>query len=289
MTYRIIRPLLGLLGASTFIASADAQRLAVTTPVNSVPALTPSLVWFPELRALRFGEVSESAVWSPQMVGPYSFAAGFNSVAGFGSFAFGSYAAAASESFVFGAGASATASSIAVGSAASGHLSSISIGSGASSANFSLSVGEGASSLGHASVALGASSAAAADGSSALGPQSSAVGLRSAALGNAAMAVADQSIAVGPYALATAQGSAALGYANASVTKSGGLPSPGHPQPEDPILMIGSGTGSPIARANALTVFRDGDAHFAGAVRVPPRGDVPMGGFTAKPPGVQYP
>ena len=40
---------------------------------------------------------------------------------------------------------------------------------------------------------------------------------------------------------------------------------------------------------NALTIYRDGDIHAGGAVRVPRRGNLSMGAFQAKPAGVAYP
>jgi hypothetical protein len=49
----------------------------------------------------------------------------------------------------------------------------------------------------------------------------------------------------------------------------------------DELLTVGNGTSDTV-RSNAFTVKKNGDAIFTGTVRVPPRGDVSMGEFTAE-------
>ncbi len=50
----------------------------------------------------------------------------------------------------------------------------------------------------------------------------------------------------------------------------------------DDIFIIGNGTG-PSDRSNAFSVQKNGNAEFAGTVRVQPGGDISMGNFTSSP------
>ena len=87
-----------------------------------------------------------------------------------------------------------------------------------------------------------------------------------------------------------------MGVGNAAKRKDGSFVGASGTSVE-PLLMLGNatnlssmtGAANSPGRSNALTVFKDGDAHFTGAVRVPPRGDISMGSYTAKPTGVQFP
>lgn len=207
--------------------------------------------------------------------GWYSFAQGYNSTAEGNGFAFGD-SAFAGESYyganlAFGAGAVASThwtvyeSSISIGDYSDASLGSVSLGYDASSNYQSLAVGA----------------------------YSRALQSFSAAFGRSAQAIAPGSLALGFHAYAPSVGGVGLGLGNKALKKDGTIASFDFAQSNDPILMVGNsaysaGGISDANRSNAVTVYRDGDMHVAGRVRVQPGGDIPMFS-TVKPSGVSYP
>jgi hypothetical protein len=257
------------------------------------PAInTPNFLWYPTQKAIRFGQIdsSGSSYWTAANVGDYSFAGGLNAVAGAGSFAFGQNAYA-DAGFAFGENAFASGG-FSFGSGAYGVYGAVvALGAGAEAHEESIAIG-GYSVAFDGGVTLGYSTYAALLSVSA-GMFSSATGVSSTALGYDATATADNTVALGSQSLASSYGGIALGYGNKAKTKSGGFSNASTAAAGDPVLMVGnapqSWDGTDATRSNALTVYRDGDVHATGAIRVPQRGDILMGGYTAKPSGVAFP
>jgi hypothetical protein len=284
------------------------------TPPNNVYN-TPRFLWYPDKAAFRFGDQSSDndyfGMWNPEYIGAYSFAGGLSTYAsGSMSFAFGYLAAATgSDSTAMGLFSRADGSgSIALGSdATSLGGGSTALGSGAyASGGASLALGGGATgecsvgigmggwASGDYSVSIAAMDSASATGgySMAIGNAATAAGSSSTAFGTGAEALADFSTALGNYAYTTSQFSVAVGTSTVSNRRNGSAASPGTPQDDDPVFMVSKGPLDPWTTPptrNALTIYRNGDSHFNGIVRVMPGGDIPMTGYTSKPSGVQFP
>lgn len=122
-------------------------------------------------------------------------------------------------------------------------------------------------------------------GGTALGQEARATGMQATALGSFSEALADYTIAVGTGSLVYAPGGVAIGNYNSIKGKNGVT---GATDSNAPLFAIGNGS-SDTARANAFTIYRDGDIHATKAIRVPKQGDISMGIYTAKPPGVVFP
>jgi len=65
-----------------------------------------------------------------------------------------------------------------------------------------------------------------------------------------------------------------------------GFPAVNVADPTDPVFVIGPGTlangNLPTPRPpNVLTIYRDGQVHLSGVVRVPRAGDIGMGSFNS--------
>lgn len=117
--------------------------------------------------------------------------------------------------------------------------------------------------------------------------------MASTAIGYMSYAIPDYSVAVGPSAATQSFGSVALGMNTLSKRMNGSNASPGTAQADDPVFMVsqaelGTEPGD-TATANALTIYRNGAAHFNGVVRVKAGGDISMGGYTTQPTGVSFP
>ena len=133
------------------------------------------------------------------------------------------------------------------------------------------------------STAFGFHSTSSGDYSTALGAWISTVGDRSTALGYSTVAIGDDSVALGSSLYATALRSVALGTYNiGDKRKDLTTVNPLVADSRDSLVTVGKGYAY-NQRSNALTIYRDGDAHFAGSIRMKPAGDISMGSFTAGP------
>jgi trimeric autotransporter adhesin len=215
----------------------------------------------------------------------FSFSFGDGATADAYGFAHGAYTQAAANAFAFGdyayAGYGAYGTGIAIGYDAEAYGGSYEAG---------IAIG-GWSEAQPGSAAFGFN-AYAGDYSVAVGSSTIASGTYSAAFGRSAQAIGPRSIAAGAFSYAPSFGGIALGFGNKAKRKDNSTPS-ATAQANDPVLMVGNAPSnwnySDATRSNVLTVYRDGDAHFAGKVRVQPGGDISMGGYTTKPSGVVYP
>lgn len=275
-----------LLASGPLVAQEKVSSVSWSPTIGS-----PALLWYPTQRAVRFGvlDSSGSSNWSSANIGEYSFAGGLNAYA------------PAEGAFAFGINSIAGFHSIAIGheAAADGYDMA------------SIAIGEETEATYEATIAIGYKAKAnGSSGGTAIGPWATAVGGGDnvaigmgayasggvdIAIGGNARSSGSTATAIGYMALAPVSGGVALGVGNAVKRKDGSLVGASGTAVE-PLFMLGNGNlytltypaNSP-GRANALTVFKDGDAHFTGAVRVPQRGDISMGSYTAKPTGVQFP
>lgn len=115
-----------------------------------------------------------------------------------------------------------------------------------------------------------------------------------AAFGTATVASGWSSLAGGYYSLATGDHSTALGYdlrAESYASFAVGRYNVGGSDPlggdtswfsGDPLFEVGIGDSN-SNRANAMTVYKNGNTEFAGTVRIQPSGDIGMGQFTSEP------
>ena len=275
------------------------------TPPSNVHS-TNRFLWYPDAAALRFGDLSSGAqsYWNPSSIGTYSFAGGIDSRAsGRASFAFGDGAYASGEQAIsMGPYTQASAWSVAIGSD-SVALGGLAIGGGYASGGYAimgyatnggLAIGMSSSATAPYSFALSTidMASASADGAFAIGNMATASGAYSIAFGSEAIANADGAAAFGNLSFTNSQNSVAIGTGNVSNRMNGTAASPSSPQADDPVFMVGKGPLDPWSvpqTRNAITVYRNGTTHFDGIVRLKPAGDIPMGGYTAKPSGVQYP
>jgi hypothetical protein len=235
-----------------------------------------------------FGAVVSSSILYGQAGSGYSFTWGDGASAGNYSFAQGYHATAVGNAFAFGdsayAGMGYYGVNIALGFSASATSTyyipeaSISIGDSSDASWGSVSLGHDASSN-NQSLAVGA--------------YSRALMSFSAAFGRSAQATALGSLALGFQTYSPSVGGVGIGMGNKALRKDGSSPTSYSTGGGDPILMVGnsvfsSSTLADTSRSNALTVYRDGDVHVAGKVRVQPGGDIPMFS-TVRPTGVSYP
>jgi hypothetical protein len=266
----------------------------VTTTATSVAMNTPQFLWFNTDNALRIGTVSSSTPWSSGNIGDYSFAFGSNAMAADYGFAFGDNAQAAATAFAFGPNSLAGYSGIAIGHDAIASGSGIAIGPWSYAADGSLQLGGSGAATGYGAISLGESFATAPWAFSAV-YCGAAYGYASIGIGVESWAEGDYSVSLGAGAYAKAWGGIALGFGNVAKKRDGSAIAPSNPSSLDPIFEVARpdpalelypGERGPY---NALTIYRDGQAHFIGVVRVPGGGDIPMGTYTAKPSGVVYP
>lgn len=260
-------------GPNTF--QVDASGLWDTgagTGSLSLSGAGTRMFWYSGKAAFRAGSIS---IWNPQgwdaaNIGQYSTAFGIDTTAsGSASVAMG------------GASCASGSSSVALG--------------GASWANgeSSIALGDNTHAIGFASTALGY-------GTNAMGPYSTTLGLFTAAYFRGALATGGQTSASGYYAFtggvhttASAYGSFVIGRWN----NGGGNPTTW--VATDPLFEIGNGspsTGSAYYGtyqthpSDAFVVYKNGNATLQGALtaqdgmRIPPKGDLSMGSFTAGTP-----
>lgn len=308
------RPLLACFTLGLASASVSNAQQKVTTTTSSVAYATPQFLWFNTQNAIRIGTVSNSTPWN--IIGTYSLAFGQDAEAtGSGTFAFGLNAAAKgyaghpdweSDSFAFGSYSYADAMSMALGNGATATGSGMAFGYLANASNGGVAMGAWSSASGgvsiggagyaqYGAVALGEAFAYGTD-SVALMRNAFTAGSFSMAVGPEAWATSDYSFALGGQSHTYAWGQVAIGVGNAGNRKDGTPIDPDTPSSSDPIFEVARSDparGDPwngvAPGKNALTIYRDGQAHFLNTVRVKASGDIPMTGFQSIPAGVVFP
>jgi len=173
----------------------------------------------------------------------------------------------------------------------------VALGGGESSGGYSFSSGIATKSDGYGSVAFGVSNSATGQSAMAFGTGDIASGNSSTAFGSSSTASGDYSTAIGNGTKAQSFSSFSLGQYNVGLVTSSNTPiyngdgdaigsyngSTGWVA-SDAVVEIGNGTsGFP---SNAVTIFKSGELRTQGliqsqaGVRVPPTGDLSMGGYT---------
>jgi hypothetical protein len=144
--------------------------------------------------------------------------------------------------------------------------------------NYSSALGDRTTASGHFSTAIGQYSTAVGMSAFAANGGAYANGYCSAAFGNWTQANGHYSFATGTATKANGINQVVVGEYNALLGTAGAATSTAN----DAFFIVGNGN-SDTDRKNAFVVKKNGDAIFTGTVRVPPRGDVSMGEFTAEP------
>ncbi|MFH0865240.1 MAG: hypothetical protein V1904_03545 [Bacteroidota bacterium] len=236
-----------------------------TTGVTPVSGAGTRFMWVPSKYALRAGMVT-GPNWDADSLGFYSVAFGRESKAK------GSYSTA------FGNNTSATntaAFASGVSSVASGMYSYAAGFTTAARGNFSMAFGAN-------TIANNTGSFAAGTGSMAYGDYSLAIGRSVRANGEASMATGYKTLANGIYSTAsgiTTRASGSYSYAGGLDTRAQAFASMAIGRfniaagdsttwvATDPVFIIGNGT-STIARSNAITFYKNGNATFAGQLTI---------------------
>ena len=247
----------------SFIATAPLKSPLSAVTFNSTENTTsnPELLWVPAWGALRLGLFSSAP--STSNMGEYSVAMGYHSTAS------GAYSVA------LGNGSSASNSN------------SVALADGNASGSYAVAFAHGSASGSYA-VAFNLFANAEASNSVAMGYFATASGSSSVAIGFAPYAYANYSLATNSSTYAAGECSTAMGYStsvssyaavaigryNVDKTETLGTPSATSWASTDPAFEIGNGTSS--TPSDALVVYKDGSAQFAGAVKVPQSGDIPM-------------
>jgi hypothetical protein len=260
----------------------------------------PRFVWSPANNAMRIGNFTGATdAWATGSYVLGSGSAGISALSFLGN--------AGNYSIAIGDGASAaTSSSLGVSGIAIGRLSNasnggIAIGTIANAAGLeTIAIGKGAVTSGLYSTSIRGSALGSFSFAYALTVQgTNSVGFggggttgiwANRAFTYGGTVYADDSVALGVGSSARSRRSIALGKGNDFNRQDGTLPDPVVESLKDPILMVGNWDSTPGAtQKNALTVYRNNDAHLNGVLRVRPGGDVSMGSFTAVPAGVVFP
>ena len=204
---------------------------------NSGDTLTTSgpgvrLIWYPRKGAFRAGGIGSGAVpadhWDEANIGDYSAAVGYNNKAS------GNYSAAMGCCNTVSGGYSTV---MGLANTASGFFSTA-MGEGTTASDdFSTAMGQGTTASGYISTAMGKGTTASGAISTAMGEGTTASGVGSTAMGEFTRAQALASVAIGRYNVGG-------GTSNSWVAT-------------DPLFEIGIGTSA--ARANALTVLKNGN------------------------------
>jgi hypothetical protein len=256
------------------------------------------LVWSPANNALRIGEFTGQAeAWAVQSYVLGSGSAGAHALTFLGN--------AGSKSIALGQGSSSgggVAGGVAIGTSSSAPSGGIALGrSATASGGDSIAIGPGALASGYQTVAIrGSAQGASSFAFGTIVNGVSSVGLGSGGMGSgiyannaftfAGSVYANEAVALGFGTFTNSLRSVALGRGNVSKRQDGSTPDPVVANLRDPILMVGNWDSTPGAtQKNALTVYRNNDAHLNGVLRVRPGGDVSMGSFTAVPAGVVFP
>jgi hypothetical protein len=202
------------------------------------------MVWFPSLGAFRAGSV-DGTEWDQSSIGTGSIALGINTTA------------------------SGYASTAAGGGTTAGGDDSVAMGGGSVAyGQWSVALGGYAGVVGFASIALGYQTAVYGDESTGMGSWTLATGEYSTAMGTATTASGNYSTASGYNTVAASYASFATGYYNVG----GGTADSWIDT--DPLFEIGNGTST--TPADALVVYKNGNAVLQGTLQVAPGGDIPM-------------
>jgi hypothetical protein len=188
------------------------------------------MMWYPDKAAFRVGYVTNT-YWNKELIGDYSIAMGFNTVAmgkfsiatGHTTYADGDY------------------------SSASGWLST-------TDGEVSTAMGLSTAASGDVSTAMGAYSTASGDISTAMGGATTASSSYSTAMGEYSTASGDASTAMGSYTTASSSYETALGRFNTEYTPV----TTTSWYENDRLFVIGNGTGH-ASRSNAITVLKSGN------------------------------
>ena len=143
---------------------------------------------------------------------------------------------------------------------------------------YSLAVGGETIATGWGNIAVGDLTMTSHTASAAFGNWTLAAGTAAFTAGQGSEATGSQSAAFGRDTLAESVASIAVGRYNTGGAVGGSW----QWNEEDPVFEIGIGEND-SNRANAMTVYKSGDAEFAGVVRIQPAGDISMGQFTSEP------
>lgn len=204
-----------------------------------------------------FGSSSENAT-----------AVGYYSTSAYAGVAIGSHALATGLYSTAVGAASDSENSSSPPTALSG--SSLAMGSATTAtAQFSIALGFNVLTSGYASTGLGVGARCVGDYSTSLGTNANVIGDYSAALGYGAVSYSLNSIALGS-------------MNRGDKRKDQTTVDPVVADSRDPLFTLGKGT-TEYNRANAVAVYRDGDMHLAGSMRMKRAGDISMGSFTAGP------
>lgn len=218
------------------------------------------MMWAPRRAAFRAGHVSGTN-WDLDLVGRYSVAMGYDSLAsGESTLAIGdTVTASGSRAVAMGDGTTASG----VGAVGMG-INVVSSGSA------SFASGRLTTAAAHYSVALGYSSTASASYSTAFGDRAIASGAYSIA-GSRATATGNYSTALGLTENPSYMG-VTIGRYNVIEGSQTGWSG------TDPLLILGNGTGT-SNRSNAFVVRKNGNVEMTGTVTLPRQGDILMGEF----------
>jgi len=234
--------LLGPDGTSPITFEVDGNGLLSATGSFGTGTLSLSgagarMIWYPGKAAFRAGYVSGS-YWDDANVGAYSAAFGEDTTAsGSDSLAMG-YGAKASGIYAFAGGAWSIAS-------------------------------------GHDSLAFGTDVDATGSYAVALGYYTAATGADSLATGGLSFASGSYSAAFNYSTVTPALAETALGQFNLGLSSTGAAASATSWVATDPLFEIGNGTAT-SAPADALVVYKNGNAVLQGTLQVAPGGDIPM-------------
>ncbi|MBL7749691.1 MAG: tail fiber domain-containing protein, partial [Chitinophagaceae bacterium] len=262
---------------SNVVFSAPGFPLTVTPGSPPLNGAGSRMMWYADKAAFRVGTVTDDR-WDKDNVGPFSFAAGFNTRAvGEGAFAGGAYSAADGDNSVaMGGGNASGVNSIGLGANAFAYGNySLALGYNANVTSFaafataigplttasgpySTVVGHEATAAGSFSLSLGYRTIAT-NGATAIGYETNAAGFYSTAMGDSTIAYGISSIAVGHKARAYADFSVAFGNnTKAKATNSFVVGAFNDTTATNRIFEIGKGTADNL-RSNAMTVLTNGN------------------------------
>ena len=255
-------------GTSPITFGVDANALLFDTGTYGTGTLSLSgagtrMFWYPGKAAFRAGYVSGTQ-WNDSSIGNYSAAMGYNTTA--------------SGSYSIALGSSATASNthaVSLGSGTASGLNSVAIEGGTANNTYALTLGTEITASGLGSIAIG-NNYTYAGGSYAI-----AIGSYDYVPGNYAIAIGSSNSASGTYATAVGYETSAAAYDSfvVGIYNVGGGTTTSWVS-ADPLFEVGNGTSS-SAKADALVVYKNGNAALHGTMRFNAGGDISMGSFTA--------
>lgn len=252
--YTLIEP-----NSNNGILSKHSTTVLTDPGVVQIPeiGLGTRLMWIPAKSAFRVGTVQYN-LWDANMIGTWSFAAGFNPTAS------GRYAVAlGAEPYVTANGATAfsyasatAANAMALTGGNASGISSLAWGSSSKAVGMlSMAMGFASEAKGDFSLALN-NGKAYADHTIAIGPNTKAEYLMSTAIGSGATSTAPRAFSFGFNTVAHSIEMTALGMNNDTVSNAG---SKGYLLGNQPLLVVGNGTNFITDRKNALMILRNGN------------------------------